>query len=364
VNSRVSWGALLALALGCSEEASDKVTMEPRSPVAEPARAPTAAPSAAARARNPQTRINPRLLRRFQSLDGAAPESDPVQKARVDLGRALFYETKLSREGKLSCNTCHDLASYGTDHRRTSLGDAKQEGRRNAPTVYNAAGAFAQFWDGRASSVEAQAKIPITNPTEMAMPTPAHVVAVLKADPSYAAAFRAAFPGEEEGVSFDNVGKAIGAFERGLVTPGRWDDYLKGDDNALSEVEKRGLKLFLDAGCMVCHTGRFVGGSMFERVGVVEPWPNQTDRGRAEVTHSAGDEMMFKVPTLRNVEHTAPYFHDGSADTLEMAVKMMGKHQLGIDFGDDEAAAITAWLKALTGPLPAAYIARRPLVAR
>ena len=160
------------------------------------------------------------------------------------------------------------------------------------------------------------------------------------------------------------MGKAIGAFERGLFTPGRWDDYLRGNESALDGLEKRGLKLFLDSGCMVCHTGRFLGGSMFERVGVVEPWPNQADRGRGEVTHSAGDEMMFKVPTLRNVEKTAPYFHDGSTQTLEAAVRMMGKHQLGIELADDEVTAISAWLRALTGPLPNAYIARRPLIAR
>jgi cytochrome c peroxidase len=358
---------LLALALGCSEEPGDKVSMEPRDPAAAARPAPTPAPAPtvpAPSALNDQTRINPRLMRRFQPLDALAPDDDPVLRARVDLGRSLFYETKLSKQGDLSCNSCHDLASYGVDHRRTSLGHAKQQGRRNAPTVYNAAGAFTQFWDGRAPNVEAQAKGPITNPMEMAMASPAQVVAMLKADPSYSAAFRAAFPGETDAVSFDNVGNAIGAFERGLVTPGRWDDYLKGNSSALTELEKRGLKLFLDSGCMVCHTGRFLGGSMFERVGVVEPWPNQVDRGRGEITRAAGDEMMFKVPSLRNVEKTAPYFHDGSAETLEAAVRMMGKHQLGVEFGDDEVSEISAWLKSLTGPLPTAYIARRPLLAR
>jgi cytochrome c peroxidase len=367
MKSRVSRAALLALALGCSEEAGDKVTMEPRGSAAasRPAPARTPAPTVSARpSPDDRTRINPRLMRRFQPLDAAAAEDDPVLRARVDLGRSLFYETKLSKQGDLSCNSCHDLASYGVDHRRTSIGHALQEGRRNAPTVYNAAGSFAQFWDGRAPTVEAQAKAPITNPIEMAMASPVQVVATLKADPTYAAAFRAAFPGKADAISFDNVGTAIGAFERGLLTPGRWDDYLRGNESALTDLEKGGLKLFLDSGCMVCHTGRFLGGSMFERVGVVEPWPDQADRGRSEVTSSAADEMMFKVPTLRNVGKTAPYFHDGSAETLETAVKMMGKHQLGIEFADDEVSAISAWLRALTGPLPTAYIARRPLVAR
>ena len=335
--------------------------MEPRDLTAAAKSAPTSAPSpvSTVRAFDDQTRINPRLLRRFQPLEALAPEADPVLSARVDLGRALFYETKLSKQGDLSCNSCHELASYGVDHRRTSIGHAHQQGRRNAPTVYNASGFFAQFWDGRAPNVEVQAKAPITNPIEMAMTSPALVVATLKADATYAAAFRAAFPGQADAVSLDNVGNAIGAFERGLLTPGRWDDFLRGNESALTDQEKQGLKLFLDSGCMVCHTGRFLGGSMFERVGVVEPWPNQADHGRGEVTRVAADDMMFKVPSLRNVEKTAPYFHDGSVETLETAVQMMGRHQLGIDLADDEVSAISAWLKALTGPLPTAYIARR-----
>jgi cytochrome c peroxidase len=154
------------------------------------------------------------------------------------------------------------------------------------------------------------------------------------------------------------VGRAIGAFERKLVTPGRWDKFLMGDKNALTAAEKDGFKTFTDIGCMVCHTGALLGGSMFERLGAVEPWPNQNDRGRHDVTKADGDSMMFKVPTLRNIEKTAPYFHDASATTLEEAVRMMGKHQLGLELSASEIASIITWLKSLTGEIPHDYIAK------
>ena len=305
--------------------------------------------------------INPRLLRRFQPLpasfvsDVAAP--DP---ARIELGRRLFFETRLSRDGDLSCNSCHELSAFGVDGEKTSAGHKGQRGSRNSPTVYNAAGAFAQFWDGRARDAEEQAKGPLLNPIEMAMVDGATVVAAVRAGPGYAQAFARAFPGDTDPVTLHNVGKAIGAFERGLVTPGRWDRYLRGEKDALTNREKEGLKTFLDVGCMVCHTGPLLGGSMFERVGVVEPWPNQSDRGRAEITKNPGDAMMFKVPTLRNIAKTAPYFHDGSAATLPEAVQMMGRHQLGLELTPREIDAIVSWLESLTGELPSSYIARPP----
>lgn len=303
--------------------------------------------------------VNPRLLRRFQPLPSVLEVAGhPASKALVGLGRSLYFEKRLSRNGDLSCNSCHVLSAYGVDQQKTSPGFDGKLGSRNSPTVYNAAGHFAQFWDGRAADVEAQAKGPILNPGEMAMPDAESVVAVMKAIPAYQQAFARAFPEAKDPITYDNVGTAIGAFERGLLTPGRWDDFLRGDRNALTAEERRGLKTFLNIGCMVCHTGAYLGGSMFERVGVVEPWPNQGDTGRAGVTKTAGDRMMFKVPSLRNVEKTAPYFHDGSAATLEEAVRLMGKHQLGLELAPDETASIVCWLKSLTGPLPAAeYIA-------
>ncbi len=300
--------------------------------------------------------INPRLLRRFQAIDSAAESARyPRTPAKIALGRLLFYEKRLSKNNDLSCNGCHDLQQFGVDRKATSTGIDGHHGSRNAPTVYNAAGSFSQFWDGRSSDVEEQAKGPILNPLEMGMSSAEEVVARLEAIPAYDRAFREAFPGEAHPMSYDNVGGAIGAFERGLMTPGRWDRYLAGDKAALTRPEKEGLKLFLNSGCMVCHTGPLLGGSMFERVGVVEPWPNQSDTGRMMVTHASADRMMFKVPTLRNVEKTGPYFHDGSAATLEDAVHTMGKHQLGLDFTSAEVGSIVIWLKSLTGELPADY---------
>ena len=322
-----------------------------------------AAPIASQDPSTSESEINPRLLRRFKPLPSSVEIADrPPTSAQVDLGRMLYFDVRLSRGNDVSCNSCHDLSTYGADSRSTSIGAGGKHGKRNAPTVYNAAGHFAQFWDGRAADVEAQAKGPILNPTEMAMPDEQSVVKRLAAIAGYRKAFAAAFPGSADAVTYDNVGRAIGAFERGLLTPSRWDRYLGGDKNALTVAEREGLKGFLDAGCMSCHTGAFVGGSMFERVGVVEPWPNQTDEGRSAITKAPADRMVFKVPSLRNVARTSPYFHDGSAASLEEAVKRMGRHQLGLDLSDTEIASIVAWLGSLTGELPPpAYIARPEL---
>src|SRR5688572_27249102 len=294
--------------------------------------------------------FNPRLLRRVKP---ARPqiEGPPLTKERLDLGRMLYHETRISKSQELSCNSCHPLGSYGADGKATSTGHKGQQGNRNAPTVYHAAAEFEQFWDGRAADVEAQALGPILNPVEMAAPNGEYVVNVLKAVPEYVAAFKKAFPQDKTPLTFENVGRAIGAFERQLTTRSRWDDYLEGDTKALTDKEVEGLKLFTNLGCMVCHTGEFLGGSMYEKVGTVEPWPNQADQGRFSVTKRDGDRMMFKVPGLRNIAETAPYFHDGSVPTLEGAVTAMGKHQLGLDLAPDEVSAITAWLKSLTGKL-------------
>src|SRR4051794_22660616 len=242
---------------------------------APPAPTPLAAAALAAVA-PAETEIAPRLLRRFQPLkDSFAGEGPAPTPAQVQLGAQLYHDGRLSKSGTVSCNDCHRLDAYGVDGAATSLGATGVRGGRNSPTVYNAAGSFVQFWDGRAANVEEQAKGPILNPIEMGMPSGAAVVAVLKAIPGYLTAFKDAFPNEADPVTYDNLGRAIGAFERKLVTPGRWDKFLGGDKNALTGPEKEGLKTFLNVGCMVCHTGPLLGASMFERVGVVEPWPNQ-----------------------------------------------------------------------------------------
>ena len=310
-----------------------------------------------------RTEINPRLLRRFKRVRTAidATPDKPASEAMVDLGRMLFFDNRLSKKHDLSCNSCHDLEHYGVDGRPTSIGADGKMGRRNSPTVYFAAGHIRSFWDGRAATVEDQAKMPITNPEEMAMPDGASVVAVLQGIPGYRLAFEAAFPSVADPLTYDNMAAAIGAFERRLVTPSRWDRYLAGDHAALTAHEIAGLQLFTDLGCITCHTGEFVGGSTFQKAGVVEDWPNQADQGRFEVTNQPTDKMIFKVPSLRNVAKTAPYFHDGSAKTLEEAVTLMGRYQLGETLGNKDVDAITAWLSALTGDLPEAYIKRPTL---
>ena len=280
-----------------------------------------------------------------------------VSDAKIALGRTLFYETLLSDGHDVSCNSCHALNGYGADGRRVSLGHDGRAGTRNAPTVYNAAGHTSQFWDGRAADVEAQAKGPILNPIEMGMPDSAAVLTHLRAMPAYVASFRAAFPGEAQPVNYDNVGNAIGGFERGLVTPGRWDTFLAGDSTALSGEEQQGLRTYLDAGCQSCHMGAYVGGDRFMKAGQANAWFSQADSGRYAVTKDPKDLFVFKVPSLRNIEKTGPYFHDGSVANLNEAVRLMAHHQLGKELAPAEVQSIATWLGSLSGEMPLQYIA-------
>jgi cytochrome c peroxidase len=275
---------------------------------------------------------------------------------KITLGRMLFFETRLSKNQDVSCNSCHKLDGFGVDGQPTSEGHKKQRGGRNSPTVYNAAAHFVQFWDGRAADVEAQAKGPILNPVEMAMPSESRVVEVLVSMPEYVKAFEEAFPGEKEPVTYNNMATAIGAFERRLSTPSRFDKYMSGDKTALTEPEVAGLSLFLETGCTTCHVGSALGGTMYQKAGLVVPWPNTKDNGRFDVTKADADKLRFKVPSLRNIEKTAPYFHDGSVASLDEAVKMMAKHQLGKDLKAEEITSIVTFLKALTGDIPTEYI--------
>lgn len=284
-------------------------------------------------------------------------DANPMTPAKVDLGRMLFYDPRISKDGKVSCNSCHDLAKYGVDGQPVSTGFGGQKGGRNSPTVYHAAGQTLQFWDGRAPTVEEQAKGPVLNPVEMAMASGADVAAALKAIPGYTPLFAKAFPGSADPVTFDNAARAIGAFERGLVTrASRWDKFLQGDRAALTAAEFDGHHDFMHSGCATCHNGPYVGGRTLQKLGAEKPWPTQTDEGRLAVTKSETDRMVFKVPTLRNVAKTAPYFHDGQVASLDEAVRLMGKHQLGLDLPPDRVAGIVAWLNTLTGEIPRAYI--------
>jgi cytochrome c peroxidase len=288
----------------------------------------------------------------FQPLPDLSTEpADPVVAAKIELGKKLYFDTRLSMDGNISCNSCHDLANYGVDNEATSPGDDGTLGTRNSPTVYNAAFHIAQFWDGRAADVEEQALGPIMNPVEMAMADTAVVLERLAADAEYPELFRTAFPDADDPFVFDNVGAAIGAFERTLVTPSRFDAYLRGDASALTEAEVAGMREFAQVGCVACHSGSVLGGQMFQKLGVVKPHPT-VDQGRFEVTGNDIDRYFFKVPSMRNVAETGPYLHDGSVKTLEEMIRLMADVQLGQELTDAQVASIATFLKSLTGELP------------
>ncbi len=285
---------------------------------------------------------------------------EPRPEAMIDLGRMLYYETRLSKNHDISCNSCHDLARYGVDNEPTSPGHKGVRGGRNSPSTLNAALHATQFWDGRSPDVEDQAKGPILNPVEMAMADGDAVVAVLKSIPGYAEAFRAAWPGEADPITYDHVGEAIGAFERGLVSPSGFDSFLGGDLDALSSQEIAGLKTFVEVGCAACHNGPAVGGQGFFKLGQVRPFET-ADPGREAVTGQASDRGFFKPPGLRNVAKTGPYLHDGSFTDLPHVVHMMGMHQLGRKLSDQEITDIVAFLESLTGEVDADYVKKPAL---
>lgn len=294
---------------------------------------------------------------RFQALPAVMNSpSNPRTPEKVALGRMLFYDTRFSADGSVSCYVCHPLNEYGTTHRPRAVGRDHEPGARNEPSVLNAAGQGVLYWDGRASDVEAQASAPVLDPIEMGMKDPAAVVAVLRSIPGYADAFRRAFPNDADPLTFENFGRAIGAFERGLTTPSRFDQYLGGDQAALTSREKDGLRTFVEVGCAQCHSGTYLGGTSLKRTGAFEQWPDAGDPGRYAITHKAADIMVFKVPSLRNVEETWPYFHDGSVERLDDAIRMMGRYQLGKDLTDTEVTLIRTFLHSLTGEIDRPYI--------
>lgn len=268
--------------------------------------------------------------------------------ALIALGKKLYLDPRLSVNDKISCNSCHSLSNYGVDSEPTSPGHEGKRGGRNSPTTFNAALHVAQFWDGRASTVEEQALGPILNPIEMGMPSEDAVVKKLKAIDEYKKLFAEAFSDQKDPLIYKNIGVAIGAFERTLLTPSRFDDFLKGDQDALNESEKRGLKKFVNMGCVNCHNGVAIGGNSFRKIGLVVPYET-SDMGRFEVTGIESDKKAFKVPSLRNIAQTGPYFHDGSVETLDEAIRLMAKHQLGRDHvGHGMIRDIKAFLGALT----------------
>jgi cytochrome c peroxidase len=301
-------------------------------------------------------------LKMFAPLPDTIPaKAGGPLETRVALGRMLYFDTRLSRNQKIACNSCHDLTKFGVDNEATSEGHKKQRGDRNSPTVYNAAAHFVQFWDGRAADVEEQAKGPVLNPVEMAMGSDKDVVKVLKTIPEYVDQFKKAFPDSKDPVTYENMANAIGTFERGLLTPSRWDKFLKGDRAALTPEEIAGFAAYTTAGCQTCHAGALLGGNLYQKLGVMKPYPDATDPGRFKVTKSEGDRMMFKVPSLRNIEKTGPYYHNGKVVSLEQAVGQMGEYQLGRELNPTEVKAIITFLKTLTGDVPAEYIKKPEL---
>jgi cytochrome c peroxidase len=301
--------------------------------------------------------IDPVKLKMFQPLPEMVPSSsNQITDEKVALGRMLYYELRLSKSQKISCNSCHMLDKFGVDGQATSDGHNGRKGDRNAPTVYNAAGHFVQFWDGRAADVEEQAKGPVMNPLEMAMPSAKEVAVVLKSMPEYVQAFQKAFPDEKDPVTYENMAKAIGAFERKLITPSRWDKFLQGDSQALSDQEKAGFNTFMETGCQACHSGAYVGGNMYQKLGLVKTWPDSSDLGREKITKNEADRLVFKVPGLRNIAQTTPYYHNGKVENLEQAVSRMAEYQLGKNLEEAQVRSIVAWLKTLTGNIPTEYI--------
>ncbi len=311
-----------------------------------------------------ETEINRAILGMFQPLPEVVDSpSNPLTEAKIDLGRKLYYDTRISADRTVSCNTCHALDSYGDDGAPVSTGIKGQKGTRSAPTVYNAALHIAQFWDGREPDVERQAMGPPLNPIEMGMHDANHIVTVLKSIPGYVNLFGKAFPDDGEKISYENFGKAIGAFERRLLTPAPWDSFLRGDDAALNDEQKEGLQLFITKGCITCHQGAGVGGHMYQKLGLVKPWPGLTDKGRGEVKGFEALSGFFKVPSLRNVTETAPYMHDGSVTTIEDAVRKMAEYQQGHVLSDEETGKLIEFLKALKGEIPHDYIKEPELPA-
>lgn len=279
------------------------------------------------------------------------PPAKITNAALVELGKKLYFDPRLSKSGFISCNSCHNLSMGGTDNLPTSIGDHWQQGPINAPTVLNSKMNLAQFWDGRAKDLKAQAGGPIANPGEMAF-THALAIEVLESIPAYGAEFEKAFG--KPGIDIDRVTTAIAAFEDTLVTPNsRFDKWLGGDKTALSKQELAGYELFKDSGCVACHNGPAVGGASFQKMGVVAPYQTKSKaEGLSAVTGKDADRFNFKVPTLRNVEMTYPYFHDGAYWTLTEVVDLMGRLQLGKTFTAEENASIVAFLKTLTGDQP------------
>jgi len=303
----------------------------------------------------------------FKPIPSAVPavKDNAITREKVELGKLLFFEPRISSSHLISCNTCHNLSMGGDDNLETSIGHGWQKGPRNSPTVLNAVFNAAQFWDGRAADLKAQAKGPVQAGVEMAS-TPDRVVRTLSSMPEYVDRFKKAFPNEADAVTFDNMAKAIEAFEATLITAAApFDQFIEGNVNALTAEQKQGLKLFIDKGCASCHAGLNIGGEGYYPFGVVERPGAEVlpagDKGRFQVTKTATEEYVFRAGPLRNIELTAPYFHSGKVWSLEEAVAIMGTSQLGEQLDDKDVKSIVAFLRSLTGQQPKVEIPILPV---
>ena len=302
------------------------------------------------------------LMNRAKTVFGPLPASmpsaeNPITPEKVKLGHILFWEPRISVDGVVSCVKCHPIGLYAADGLKKAVGNNCKLNPRNSPSIFNAASQMSEHWIGNRTSVEDQAKQALIGPPSYGMPSYEAVEKVLKGIKGYVALFKEAFPGDKDPVTVDNFAKAVGAFERTLMTPAPFDDFQKGNKGALTAPQKRGLQTFLDTGCMTCHFSPYLGGQMYQKFGMFEPYEKYTksqpvDEGRAAVTKAPADRFFFKVPVLRNVAMTPPYFHDGSVEKLEDAVTIMAKVQLMKVLTKEQAEDITAFLRSLTGTIP------------
>jgi cytochrome c peroxidase len=285
------------------------------------------------------------------------PGGVPASPEIINLGQELFSESSISADGRVSCATCHPFDQYAADGLPLSIGNNGRINDRNAPTIFNAADQITQHWIGNRESVEDQAKRAVTGPASFGAPDEAFAVRKMREKESLRDLFRRAFPNDRDPINLENFAKAVGAFERTLVTPAPFDRYLNGENGAISGDAKIGLDLFITTGCTSCHSGPYLGGRMYSKFGIFAPYPEQThstkvDTGRFAVTGNDADRFVFKVPPLRNVEKTAPYFHDGSVADLKRTIHVMSRLQLGKNLSESEAEYIQEFLKTLTGEIP------------
>jgi cytochrome c peroxidase len=349
-----------ALSASCDKDKTSSTTATTTAPTATPPPAssttttPTPTPTATTTAASTAIpKFDPIQLNPFAPIPEAVEK--PVLDDATKLGQMLYFDTRLSKGQDVACSSCHDLAkSSGTDGgAKTSTGTKKVAGKRNTPTVINSGGSFAQGWDAKTTQMEEFIVPHLLDPSIAAFENEKKIVDLIESIPGYAAAFKKAFPDAEK-VSGETIGRALGTFTKKLFARSRWDKYLAGDKSALTDDELSGLAMFVEAGCITCHQGKYIGATQSQKLGVAKAWPppTGTELGRFEVTKQEADRGMWKVPSLRNVTKTAPYLHDGSMATLEETTKMMSRHQIGKELSDPQIKAIVAFLGTLSGDPP------------